>query len=75
MAFRAFKVVSALPAGPLTPNAIYLVRVGAGVDLYTTNVDGVAFPLNIPKTTVFTDKALYDAYTPAAGETVYYTGA
>jgi len=37
--FRAAKVVSALP-DPLAPNTIYLVRTGAGFDLYCSDSTG-----------------------------------
>ena len=38
--FKAFKVVGGLP-GTLEPDAIYLVRVGLGFDLYVTDATGV----------------------------------
>ena len=46
-ALKAHKVVSALP-GTLEANCLYLVRTGAGFDLYATNDSGtvVAYPLN-----------------------------
>ena len=41
------KTVSALPT-PLAPNAIYLVRVGQGYDLYTTDTTGSnAYKINV----------------------------
>ena len=49
MTFKIFKEVATLPAaGSLQPDAIYAVRVGAGFDLYVTNVDSVAIPINVP---------------------------
>lgn len=46
MAFRATKVVSTLP-GTLTPSTLYLVRTGAGFDLYASDSTGsIAYPLN-----------------------------
>lgn len=46
MIFTAYKVVSALPT-VLVPNAIYLVRVGNGFDLYCSDATGnIAHPIN-----------------------------
>lgn len=42
---RIFKEVSALPA-TLQADAIYIVRVGEGFDIYVTNGDGIPFALN-----------------------------
>ena len=45
-AFRAHKLVAALP-DPLEPNALYLLRAGAGFDLYASDQTGsVAHKLN-----------------------------
>ena len=44
--FHPEKVIAALPA-TLTPNAVYFVRVGAGIMLYVADATGsVAYPLN-----------------------------
>ena len=40
-AFRAHKLVAALP-DPLEPNALYLLRTGAGFDLYASDQTGSA---------------------------------
>ncbi|MDO4897053.1 MAG: hypothetical protein Q3971_06795 [Moraxella sp.] len=46
MSFSFVKTVSALPS-PLTPNTIYAVRVGAGFDLYVSDMTGaVAHKMN-----------------------------
>ena len=42
---KLFKSLAALP-GSLVANAVYLVRTGAGFDLYATDTAGAAFPLN-----------------------------
>lgn len=48
MAFRAAKVVATLP-GTLAASTLYLVRVGAGFDLYVSDSTGsVAHALNLP---------------------------
>jgi hypothetical protein len=45
---RFSKVVSSLP-GTLTPNTLYLVRAGAGFDLYLSDATGsIAYPVNAP---------------------------
>jgi hypothetical protein len=45
---RFAKVVSSLPA-TLTPNTLYLVRTGAGFDLYVSDATGsIAYPVNAP---------------------------
>src|SRR5690606_23377126 len=46
---KLFKVVASLPAS-LEPDALYLVRAGAGFDLYATNHAGTvgSYPLNLP---------------------------
>ena len=44
--FHPEKVIGALPS-ILTPNAIYFVRVGAGVTIYVSDATGsVAYPIN-----------------------------
>lgn len=46
MIFSAYKVVSALPT-VLVPDAIYLVRIGNGFDLYCSDATGnIAHPIN-----------------------------
>lgn len=51
---KHYKVVAALPA-VLEPDAIYLVRVGAGYEQFVTNGSGtvVAYPLNMPRALPF----------------------
>lgn len=44
---KFFKSLTSLPAS-LIANAVYLVKTGAGFDLYATNTLGVAVPLNTP---------------------------
>lgn len=48
--FNAAKVVAAVPSPP-EPDTIYLVRTGAGFDMYVTNSVGEvkAYPLNVPE--------------------------
>jgi len=44
--FRPEKVLGGLPS-TLTPNAIYFVRVGAGIMIYVADATGsVAYPIN-----------------------------
>ena len=44
---RFSKVVSSLP-GTLTPNTLYMVRVGAGFDLFVSDATGsIAYPVNL----------------------------
>lgn len=42
---RIFKVVGSLPT-PLVPDAIYLVRVGTGVEVWVTDIAGMPFKMN-----------------------------
>ena len=44
--FRPEKVIGGLPS-PLSPNAIYFVRVGDGIMIYVADATGsVAYPIN-----------------------------
>jgi hypothetical protein len=44
--FRPEKVLGGLPS-TLTPNAVYFVRVGAGIMIYVADATGsVAYPIN-----------------------------
>ena len=46
VAFRPEKVLGGLPS-TLTPNAVYFVRVGAGIMIYVADATGsVAYPIN-----------------------------
>lgn len=46
--FRPEKVIGALPS-VLTPNAVYFVRVGAGIMVHVADATGsVAYPINVP---------------------------
>jgi hypothetical protein len=46
VAFRPEKVLGA-PPSPLTPNAVYFVRVGTGIMIYVADATGsVAYPIN-----------------------------
>jgi hypothetical protein len=46
VAFRPEKVLGG-PPSPLTPNAVYFVRVGTGIMIYVADATGsVAYPIN-----------------------------
>jgi len=63
--FKAYKVVANLPS-QLEPDALYLVRVGAGFDLYASDATGnVAHKLNGPVFVSFATDAEAQAYQSA----------
>lgn len=69
-AFRAEKVVAALPA-TLEPNTLYSVRVGSGMDLYVTDATGaVAHGLNPPAALAGKQDALGFRITVSATEPI-----
>lgn len=73
--FNITKVVSSLP-GTLTANTMYVVRVGTGFDLYTTNNSGtiVAYKFNAIASQGANSTAL-DGLTGAADTLAYFTAA
>lgn len=62
---RIYKVVGSLPS-TLVPDAIYIVRVGAGFEIWVTDVAGVPFNLNANGDLVARVQAL-EGVTPATG--------
>ena len=66
-------VVGSLP-DTLVPHGLYAVLKDIGFDLYLTDTDGVAEPLNRAPFVTFTDRAAYDAYAPGAGEIALFSG-
>lgn len=74
MTLHIHKVVAALP-DTLTPDAIYAVRAGDGFDLYIADSTGTAaHRVNTTTMVLFTDRAIYDAYTAPAGVIAVYAG-
>ncbi|MFG5864096.1 hypothetical protein [Metapseudomonas sp. CR1201] len=77
---KLFKVVASLPAS-LEPDALYLVRAGAGFDLYATNHAGtvVSYPLNLPdlstKQDAHANLSALSGVTGSAGAVFYFTAA
>ncbi|MFG5864174.1 hypothetical protein ACFW0B_23560, partial [Pseudomonas sp. CR1201] len=73
-------VVASLPAS-LEPDALYLVRAGAGFDLYATNHAGtvVSYPLNLPdlsaKQDAHANLSALSGVTGSAGAVFYFTAA
>lgn len=65
------RVLANLPS-PLAPMSEYLVRTGAGFDLYITDGNATSYKLNGTEPNVFLTQAQYDALPAKDPNTLYH---